>query len=195
VVTVEAGYTGPLTNVVQVTTAEGATGTDTSIVTAIVADYTATVGPSQGGTISAAGADGTSTVIEIPAGAVTEPTQFAYTSISTVTGVPAGLHFAGHAFGLDVYRHGTLHLDLVFAKPITITIHYAEADVVGLDESTLELRRQSGITWSSECIVPVAHDLLNNEFVSTAEHAGTFAIFAQELQSFYTVYLPLVQRQ
>jgi thermitase len=195
VVTVEVGYAGPLTNVVQVTTAEGATGTDTSTVTAIAADYTTTVGPSQGGTISAAGADGTSTVIEIPAGAVTEPTQLAYTSLSTVAGVPAGLHFAGRAFGLDVYRHGTLHPGLVFVKPITITIHYAEADVVGLDESTLELRRQSGITWSSECIVPVAHDLLNNEFVSTAEHAGTFAIFAQELQSFYTVYLPLVQRQ
>jgi uncharacterized repeat protein (TIGR01451 family) len=196
VVTVEVGYTGPLTNVVQVTTAEGATGTDTSTVTAIVADYTMTVEPSRGGTISADGTNGTSTVIEIPAGAVTEPTQFAYTSMSTVAGVPAGLHFAGRAFGLDVYRHGTLHLDLVFVKPITITIHYAKADVAGLDESTLELRHQSGITWSSEYITPVAHDLLNNQLVSTAEHPGSFATFAQEpQQSLHTIYLPLVWRQ
>ncbi len=122
VVTVEMGYAGPLSNVVQVTTGEGATGADTS--TVAVAQELVTVGPSEGGIIVATSADGMTTTVEVPPGAMTEPTQLAYASVPTVTSSPPGFAFAGRAFRLEAYRHGALHSGLVFEEPVAVTIHY-----------------------------------------------------------------------
>ena len=67
-----------------------------------------------------------------------EHPQLAYVSLPTVTGSPPDFVFAGRAFSLDAYQNGAHTPGLVFEKPITVTVYYAPADVVGLDENTLE---------------------------------------------------------
>ncbi|MDY7077970.1 MAG: S8 family serine peptidase [Chloroflexota bacterium] len=195
-VIVETDYAGPLTNVVQVTTEEGVTGTHTSTVTVIVAEELVTVEPSEGGTIVVTGADGMTVTIEVPPGAVTEPTQLAYVSVLTVTGSPAGFAFAGRAFRLEAYRHGTLHSSLVFERPVTVTVYYAEPDVSGLDENTLELRHWNGSVWSTDGITVVERNVTSRRLVTWIEHPSEFATFAKEQQEGHCqVYLPLLLRQ
>jgi len=194
VVSVEMGYAGPLDNVVHVTTEESATGTDTN--TVIVAEALATVGPSEGGIIVATSADGVAITVEVPPGAVTEVTQLAYASVPTVTGSPSGFVFAGRAFRLEAYRHGALQAGLVFVEPVTVTIHYTEADVTGLDTNTLELCYWNGSEWSADGITVVERAMDNNRLVVTVAHLSELAMFAKEWQNEQVkVYLPLVLRQ
>jgi len=193
VVTVEMGYAGPLTSMVQVTTEEGVAGTDTN--TVIVAEKLVTVGPSEGGIIVATGADGMTTTIKVPPGAVTEPTQLAYTSVPTITCSLPGFVFAGRAFRLEAHRNSALHPGLVFEKPVTVTIHYTEANVAGLDENRLELRYWNGSAWSTDGIIVVKRDTANNRLVVTVAHLSEFAMFAKEQQDPRKVHLPLIVRQ
>jgi hypothetical protein len=120
---------GLLTNEMQVTSEEGASDANTSAV--VVVEAVTTVDPSEGGIIVIPGDDGLTVTVEIPTGAVTEPTQLAYTFAPTVTGSPPDFSFAGRAFRLDAYRDGTFVPGLAFEIPITVTIHYAEGDVIG----------------------------------------------------------------
>ena len=178
---------------VQVATDEGATGTDTSVVD--VAERVTMVGPAEGGTIVATSSDGMTITVEIPPGAVTKPTQLAYTSIPTITCSLPGFVFAGRAFRLEAHRNSALHSGLVFEKPVTVTIHYTEANVAGLDENRLELRYWNGRAWSTDGIIVVKRDTANNRLVVTVAHLSEFAMFAKEQQGPRKVYLPLTVRQ
>ncbi|MEA3340370.1 MAG: S8 family serine peptidase [Chloroflexota bacterium] len=188
VVTVEAGYAGLLTNSVQATAGEGASGADEGAV--VVADQVVTVGPLQGGDIVISTTAGITTTIEIPPGAVTATAQVAYTPIPTITGSPPGFLFAGYAFGLEAYRGGALLPGLIFEHPITVTISYAEANVAGLDEHTLELHYRDGNEWAGDGITVVERDEVNNSLVVRVEHLSEFTLFAKERQP--KIYLPLV---
>ena len=165
---------------VQVTIEGGVTVSDRHVLSAIVAEQLVTVASSEGKTFSVASGDGVTTVIEIPAGAVTEPTQLAYSSSTTVTGSPSGFEFAGRAFSLKAYRNEGLLHGLVFEEPITITVHYTEGDVAGLDENTLELRSWNGAEWSGSGITVVERDIARRGLVMQVEHLSSFAIFARE---------------
>jgi thermitase len=195
IVTVEAGYTGPLTNEVQVTTEEGVGGTDVS--TVVVVEEVVTVEPSEGGILIVTAPDGMSVTIEIPAGAVAEPTQLAYASLPTITGSPPDFSFAGRAFSLDAYRDGVETPGLVFGQPITVTIDYTSADVAGLDENTLELRYWDGGSWSADGIMVVERNVTAKRLVTQVEHLSEFATFAKGKQpeSSYKICLPLVVSQ
>ena len=188
VVTIEAGYAGLLTNVVQATADGGATGADEG--TVVVAEQVITVGPLQGGDIVVSTAAGITITIEIPPGAVAETAQLAYTPIPTVTGSPPGFLFAGYAFGLEAYRGGALLPGLIFENPITVTISYAEVNVAGLDEHTLGLYYWDGNEWADNGITVVERDEINNRLAARVEHLSEFALFAKEQQQ--KVYLPLV---
>jgi parallel beta-helix repeat protein len=192
-VTVEMGFAGSLVNVVRVTSREGAADACTSTVT--VAEQVITVGPGEGGTIVATSGGGVTTTIDIPPGAVVEPTQHAFTSMPPVAGAPPGMAFAGHAFKLEAYRDGVLYPDLVFQEPVIVGIHYTEADVAGLDESTLELRHWDDGSWSVEGIAMLERDVANNRLVVSVSHLSDFATFAKGQQPQRIVYLPLVLRQ
>ncbi len=189
VVTVDLFYNGVLTNVVQVTSGEGATGIDTGI--SGVADEIITVTPSQAGTIFVPGDAGSAVRIEIPAGAITQATQFAYASVFTVADIPVGYAFAGHAFNLDAYREGEPCSGLVFEAPVTFTIQYTDVDIEGLDEETLELRFWDGERWSTAGITLAERDVLENRLVVRIDHLSEFATFAQPSGE-REVYLPLV---
>ncbi len=82
----------------------------------------------------------------------------------------------------------------MFSQPVTITIHYSEGDVAGLDENSLTLRYWNGSAWASDGISVVERNTAQNYVVFTVTHLSEFALFGSESEK-YKVYLPLVIRQ
>jgi hypothetical protein len=60
--------------------------------------------------------------------------------------------------------------DPVFQEPVTMTIHYSDADVTGIDENTLRTVYWTGSAWedmASTCGAPPAYDRdLDNNYIS-----------------------------
>ncbi len=126
-------------------------GPSVSTIFAVPAGALATiVKPEEGSTPNLVYTDtqGMTTTVEAAAGAVDETIILVYTPISTPTQpIPSGWLFANHAFELDAYRGVDLLTDYVFAEPISITIHYTDTDVIGMDEETLTLYHWDGNSW------------------------------------------------
>jgi hypothetical protein len=146
----------------------------------------------QGGSLFTVDAQG-AVIVDIPAGAVDTPTEFLYTPAPNPAAAPGGLTFAGKAFDLSAYRDGAPAPDVALFKPLTITVHYTDADVLGLDESTLELRGWDGAHWTDDGIAVVGRDPVVNRLVVTVDHASGFGLFGQGER--HAIYLPLVIRQ
>lgn len=157
-----------------------------------------TVEPSSPSTITAT-VGGLTTTVEIPAQAVTQTTTLKYTALATTRyGSPAGFAFAGRAFDLDAYDGETFLSNFTFSRSVTITIHYAHADVVGLHEGTLALEYWSESTgaWedaASTCTPSSIYDRHpdDNWLAVPICHLSQFALFGREQKE---VYLPLVLR-
>jgi hypothetical protein len=102
------------------------------------------VSPGVATTITYTNEAGYTTTLEFPVGAVTRTTTITYTPLFSPTyPISAGLRLAGNAFDLDAY----CWIDLLaarFSEPVTLTIHYSDADIAGIDESTLALYRWIG---------------------------------------------------
>jgi parallel beta-helix repeat protein len=130
---------------------------------------------------------GSPTAIRVPAGAVMEPTMLVYTPVETAT-TPSGFAFAGHAFDLDAYRGGALLPNFVFSLPVTITIHYAEADVTGLDENSLVLEYWNGSAWVDAACGDYNRHPDENWLAVPVCHLSRFALSGERE---YLVYLPL----
>jgi hypothetical protein len=100
------------------------------------------VDPGQGGLLIFTDTQGLTTTVQIPPGAVTSTTWISMTPTVLPPGtISASLRFAGHAFDLDAYRDGQLLTGFTFETTVTVTIHYSDADVRGIDEKTLKLYR------------------------------------------------------
>ena len=100
------------------------------------------VDPYLGGLLIFTDTQGLTTMVQIPPGAVTRTTAITFTPILALTEpISPGLRFAGHAFDLDAYWDGQLLTGFTFETTVTVTIHYSDADVKGLDEKTLKLYR------------------------------------------------------
>ena len=150
----------------------------------VVADAT------QGGSLFTVAGQDAGTIVDIAAGTVSVPTEFRYTPSPSPASVPGGFAFAGRAFDLDAYRDGEPVLGIELAAPLTITIHYTDADVLGLDEETLELRTWDGGKWTGDGVTIVSRDPAINRVVVTVDHLGSFALFGPGERQ--TIYLPLV---
>ena len=146
--------------------------------------------PTVGTRIVLTDTQGNRTVIEIPAGAVTytQPITLAYALIEDEVGAPAGFVFGNHAFELSAYIGHTPLFGLHFSPPITITIHYSDADVAVMKEEELMLRYWDGTTWSDDGISVVERNTDANYVVFTVAHLSDFALFGRV----YNIYLPLV---
>jgi hypothetical protein len=100
------------------------------------------VGPNLGGLVIITDTQGLTTTVKIPPGAVTRTTEIIMTPILLPTEpMLPGLHFAGHAFDVNAYWDGQLLTSFTFETTVTVTIHYSDADVKGLDEKTVRLYR------------------------------------------------------
>ncbi|MBN1874581.1 MAG: hypothetical protein JXA33_10160, partial [Anaerolineae bacterium] len=88
--------------------------------------------------VTFANPDGVLTELSIPVGAVTESLILVYT-LTVPTTTPPDFLFVGRAFDLNAYRNGVLLEAVSFSPASTITLHYTDADVVGLNEEQLYL--------------------------------------------------------
>jgi hypothetical protein len=177
----------------------GGTGSDVTYVVVISAGVVTAVEPEQGTTLIYTDTQGNSTAIEVPGGAVTETIALVFTPVETVTH-PSGFAFAGHAFDLEAYRDGEYLPGFTFQQPVTVTIHYGEGDVVGIDEATLVLNYWDGSTWvdaAATCTLPSTYDRHPeaNWLAVPICHLSRFALFGQAGTIEYNVYLPLVVRK
>ena len=148
------------------------------------------VDPTIGGTLTYTDTQGLPTVIQVPAGAVTELITLLYVPVDTAT-APSGFAFAGHAFDLDGYQGGSLLPGLTFSVPATVTLHYAGTDVTGLDEDALVLEYWNGSAWVDAACGDYDRHPGENWLAVPIYHLGRFALF----EGTYTVYLPLVLRR
>ncbi|MCI0521207.1 MAG: carboxypeptidase-like regulatory domain-containing protein [Chloroflexi bacterium] len=152
------------------------------------------VSKTTGGVIVNLDSQGTATTIAIPIGAVTETTTFVYTEVPTLTGeTPAGFSFAGSLFSLDAYQDNALVDDFGFAAPITVTLHYSEAALGGIQEDSLELRYWDALQAAWLDAACGAYDRHPDEdwLAVPICHLSEFALFGV---AEYKVALPLVMR-
>ncbi|MCP4540243.1 MAG: DUF11 domain-containing protein [Chloroflexi bacterium] len=139
---------------------------------------TVTISSTTGGALVYTDTQGSPTTVEFPAGAVTDATTIAYTPLGAAT-PPSGFSFAGHAFDLSAYRNGTPLSGLVFSAPVTVTIHYTEADVAGMNENTLDLRYWNGSAWATDGITLTERNTAQNYIVFEITHLSRFALFGE----------------
>ncbi|RLC74482.1 MAG: hypothetical protein DRJ03_31885 [Chloroflexi bacterium] len=130
------------------------------------------------------------TTVQVPSGAVTEEITLVYTPVETST-VPSDFVFAGHTFDLDAYRSGSLLSGFTFSVPVTITLHYADADIAGLDEDSLVLEYWNGSAWVDAACGAYDRHPNENWLAVPICHLSRFALFGERE---YFIYLPLVLR-
>jgi PKD repeat protein len=153
----------------------------------------AVIDPTTGGTIIYTDTQRLTTIVQDPAGAVTEIITLLYTPIDAPTrAISPELRFAGHAFNLEAYLGGELQIGFVFSNPITITIHYSDDDVQGLDEESLTLEYWNGSAWEdAACGLYNRHPDENWLSVPVC-HLSEFALLGEGEEH---IYLPLIVRQ
>jgi uncharacterized repeat protein (TIGR01451 family) len=148
--TVHPAFSGLISNIARIATTARETDTlnaDQAVIVVTHPDAVMiTVTPEEGGTLTYTDAQGLTTTIEVPPGAVSEAVTLVFTPLPAPTH-PTDLQFAGHAFTLEVYQDGELLSDYAFLAPVDVTIHYSDQDVAGLDESALMLERWNGTAW------------------------------------------------
>lgn len=159
----------------------------------------AAVDPASGRALLVTGSLGDTTLIQAPAGAVTQPTTLVYTPRQT--GSPparndragAGVQaWAQHAFDLEAFQGGSPVEGFTFQSPVTITIHYTDADVVNIDEDTLFLAAWDGDAWQPAACRPGERFSKVNRLVTPVCHLSRFALFGEA--SGYPLYLPIILR-
>jgi parallel beta-helix repeat protein len=133
---------------------------------------------------------GNPTMVQVPAGAVPYTTTLVYVPVATAT-PPPGFFSPGPAFDLDAYRDGEPLPGFAFSLPVTITIHYSEADVAGLEEGTLLLLYWNGSTWEDAACRPYDRHPAENWLAVPICHLSRFALFGEAP---YGIYLPIVLR-
>jgi PKD repeat protein len=161
------------------------------------------IDPTMGGTLVYTSPSGSSIIIIVPTGAVTQPTTLIYTPVST-TSVPPGYLFGGLAFTLVASQGGTIVSDFSFLRPVAVTINYTDAEVVGIDESTLALFYWDTVTSSwqdvaTTCSPPSSYWRYpsHNKVVVCICHLsqfGFFGIIGDSPAYDGSVYLPLILR-
>ncbi len=144
----------------------------------------ATVQPAQPATLEYEGADGNTTEIEIPAGAVLQDTTLVYIENNS----PATAReskFAGRAFTLTAYQNNLPQTDFAFQIPITILLNYDDADIGGTYENELALKYfdTTSAQWLTNGITITARDLTNNQIKASVAHLTAFALYAPEIDT------------
>lgn len=136
----------------------------------------------------------TSALVEVPAGAITQTITLVYEPSTAASGSPSGtLVFAGLAFSLTAVQDGSPLSGFVFERPVTVTLRYTDADVMGLVEASLQPLYFNATTglWQADGIVVVKRDLTENEIVFTISHLTRFGLFAPTQKQ---AFLPVIMR-
>ncbi|MCE7982649.1 MAG: serine protease [Caldilinea sp. CFX5] len=148
--------------------------------------------PDQAATITMTGTNATKTIVEIPAGAVTMPTELIY-SESYLPTQPAGvIRVGGRTFSLHAQQDNLPITALTFQLPVTMTILYADAEMAALSEAemTLVALQPADGSWSANTVVRIQHDPEINRLVVAITVAADYAFGAPNRMLF----LPMVLR-
>ena len=138
---------------------------------------------------------GVTITLKVPAGAVTDQVTLLYLPLAGVTSPPAGFSFADYAFELDAYKDGVLQPSFGFAARLTITLHYNDEDVAGLDEETLRLVSWAGTQWVDATYGAYERHPNQNWLSAPICHLSGFGLFGQEEASGEKwLYLPIILR-
>lgn len=135
------------------------------------------------------------TTIQIPEGAVTDPTLIRYEPLSPAS-IPTDLGSANHAFELSALRDGEILPDFNFELPISFTIEYSDLDILQLYEETIRLYYWDGSSWidvASTCdpISIYNLDLIDNQISVDVCHLTPFSLFGELMES---VFVPFVYK-
>ncbi len=141
-----------------------------------------------GGTLNFTNLHGAPFTVLVPTGSLSEASSLIYEPTLTIThALPTGLLFAGQAFNLNLYQKGKLVSPVTFTTPLTLTLHYTAADVVGLNKNGLTLRYWNGLTWADDGLTIISRG--SDQLVVAISHLSEFALFGQKSSE---VYLPIV---
>jgi uncharacterized protein YkwD len=170
-------------------TLESSTPTPTPIITL--------VDPILGGNLSYSDPAANQFAFTIPGGAVDEATEFMLQPGREPL-VPNNFMFASQSFTLEALANGVVLDDFVFQQPVTVRIDYTEANINGVDESSLLLNYFNEATgvWvdaATTCTPSSIYtrNLAENYFTVNICHLTEFAVFGRQLPK---LYLPLVRR-
>ncbi len=108
---------------------------------------TGPVTPEAGGSLILASTAGGSVSVAAPIGAVTQTVTLAVTPLSSPSSAPGNLLFGSRAFSLGAYLDGNQPDGFVFEAPVTVTLTYTDAQIMGLEEDTLTLYVHQGDDW------------------------------------------------
>ncbi len=124
---------------------------------------------------------GLTTTLYVASRSITTPIRLAYLPGADVV-PPAGLGFAGHSFDLRAYRNAVYLPGFTFERPITLTLHYHNADIAHLDdEGELALYRWNSTRhrWQPAACGPVRRDLAHNLLTVPLCQTGRFALLGR----------------
>jgi hypothetical protein len=181
----------PTTNAPTVTpTTTPVPGTPTPTPTLPASDATAVAQPNQPANLTYSDPSGGGVAVQIPAGAIDQPTTFLYDDQGAPS-QPGAFQFAGRTFTLTAYRNNSPLDNFTFQQPVTLVIDYTDSDVAGIDENTLTLFFYDETTgvWSDQGIIVVARDPANNRLTVQIPHLTEFAMGVSK-----RFYLPVVTR-
>lgn len=150
---------------------------------ALVTSQTSTViATTTGGTLSLTTA-GKGLSLSVPSNFSTSSIHFQIKKIDegavlASTSVPTGRASVGtYTYALHAVTE-TLEIVEEFDEPLTLTLAYADEDVEGLDESTLQIYRWNETSWQALANCSVDED--DNEVTCDTDHFSTFALFGTE---------------
>ena len=151
--------------------------------------------PTSGGELTSL--EGTSTVT-VPSGAVASQLTLEYVPQPYPQEATGTLQYANSSFEINALNGNGTPLDtFTFLKPVTVTLHYTDADVQDLNESALLLYYWdvSSSTWkdaSTTCMPNTSYtrDLANNTLSVGICHLTEFALMSS---SGHRVYLPTIR--
>jgi len=119
--------------------------------------------------------------------------------LPTPTTLPTTFQFAGYTFAIDAYQQEGQVSDFIFNEPIILTIIYSDANIAGLDESTLMLYYfdPETVTWQVDGITVIERVPAENRLVLALSHLTEFALVTVDdtlAEATEKVYLPIVTR-
>jgi peptide/nickel transport system substrate-binding protein len=146
-------------------------------------------------TLNFTGTQGTTTTVDVPAGAVSETSVIIHTPDVAVSEQTTGdFWLLDQAFDFQVCPGGDCVDDYAFSEPVMLTLYYTDQQLGGLDEADLQLYTWNGTDW-----VDVVTDCgwtlglyerypEENKLVVPVCHFSSFALFSPARM----LYLPLV---
>ncbi len=153
----------------------------------------AIISPESGGELVYTETQGLTTTVLVPPDLLSETTTFVFAlRVEPPQPISPSLGFAGRAFLLEAYQAGKLVPGLVFAEPLTVTIHYSPTDVVGLDPNSLALLTWRGSGWKDAACRPIALHPDEGWLAVPICHLSEFVLVGERE---HQIYLPLILRE